>query len=437
MTVFELAYRLLGQYEASGKYVNLSLNSHMTDGLSKENKALLTALLYKTVEKKLTYDYYITSLAKRSMDNISPDVRDAIRLGLCALLDMNAFPDHAAVNEAVKLVGHKGERAFVNGILRRAARERDSLPIPDKNKNAARYYSVYYSIPLSTVKYFITLLGEESAVSFFESVNADERKTTVTVNTAKIGVEEYLSKLSKIGYEASFAKYSPVSIYISGSVDPRVLPGFSEGEFFVQDEASALAPLILGARPSELIIDVCAAPGGKSFLLSILSDGLAEVRSFDLHASKISLITSGAERLGLLGFKAEARDATLPDETLFGRADRVLCDVPCSGLGVLSKKPDLRYKDITLLEELSLLQKQILVASSKYLKEGGELVYSTCTLRREENEDVVEQFLSENPDFEVVEISIGDLKSESGMMTLYPHIHGTDGFFISKLRKKK
>jgi len=437
MTVFELAYRLLGQYEASGKYVNLSLNSHMTDGLSKENKALLTALLYKTVEKKLTYDYYITSLAKRSMDDISPEVRDAIRLGLCALLDMNTFPDHAAVNEAVNLVGHKGERAFVNGILRRAARERDSLPLPDKNKNAARYYSVYYSIPLATVKYFISLLGEESAASFFESVNTDDRKTTVTVNTAKLSVEEYLSKLSESGYKASPAKYSPISVYISGSVDPRGLPGFSEGEFFVQDEASALAPLILGARQDELIIDVCAAPGGKSFLLSMLSGGLADVRSFDLHSSKISLITSGAERLGLFGVKAEQRDATVPDETLFGRADRVLCDVPCSGLGVLSKKPDLRYKDITSLDELSTLQKQILVASSKYLKAGGELVYSTCTLRREENEDVVEYFLSENPDFERVEIGVGDLKSESGMITLYPHIHATDGFFISKLRKKK
>ncbi len=437
MTVFELAYRLLGQYETSGKYVNLSLSSHMTDGLSKENKAILTALLYKTVEKKLTYDYYISALSKRSMDKITPEARDALRLGLCALLDMKSFPDHAAVNEAVKLVRHKGERAFVNGVLRGAARQKEQLPLPDKNKNAARYYSVYYSIPLSTVKYFISLLGEEGAVSFFESVNTTERKTTLTVNTLKISVKEFIDKLSLAGYEASAAKYSPVSVYLFGSVDPRQLPGFSEGEFFVQDEASAIAPLTLGADKGELIIDTCSAPGGKSFLLSLISGDAAEVHSFDIHDSKLSLITAGAERLGLGGIRAEAKDAQLPEKSLFGKADRVLCDVPCSGLGVLSKKPDLRYKDITSLSSLSQLQLSILCASSKYLKPGGRLVYSTCTLRREENEDIVDKFLMDNPDFEAVDFAFSDLRSENGRMTLYPHIHGTDGFFISKLRKKK
>ena len=161
------------------------------------------------------------------------------------------------------------------------------------------------------------------------------------------------------------------------------------------------------------------------------------MRSFDLHESKIFLITSGAERLGLKGIKAEARDAELPSEELFGRADRVLCDVPCSGLGVLSKKPDLRYKDITALDSLSDLQYSILTASAKYLKTGGVMVYSTCTLRDEENGRVLDKFLSENADFEAVDFEISTLKSECGRLTLYPHIHGTDGFFISKLRKKK
>lgn len=437
MTIFELAYRLLGQYEASGKYVNLSLNSHMTDGLSKENKAILTALLYKTVEKKLTYDYYIAALSKRSIDMISPDVRDALRLGLCALLDMKSFPDHAAVNEAVKLVGHKGERAFVNGVLRTAARERDSLPLPDKNKNSARYYSVYYSIPLSTVKYFISLFGEESAVSFFESVNSTKRKTTLTVNTLKTDVKAFIEKLSQAGFEAMPAKYSPVSVYILGSVDPKIIPGFEDGEFFVQDEASALASLALGAKKGELIADVCSAPGGKSFLLAMLSEDTSEIHSFDIHESKMSLIKSGAERLGLKSVRADVCDASSPREELFGKADRVLCDVPCSGLGVLSKKPDLRYKDITSLDSLAELQLRILTESSKYLRCGGELVYSTCTLRREENEETVDKFLAENPDFEAVDFAFSDLKSKDGKVTLYPHIHGTDGFFISKLRKKK
>ena len=437
MTIFELAYRLLGEYEASGKYVNLSLNSHILDNVSREDKAILTALLYKTVENKLKYDYYISAISKRSIDKITPEARDAIRLGLCALLDMKSFPDYAAVNEAVKLIRHKGERSFVNGVLRSAARQKDCLPMPDKNKNAARYYSVYYSMPLATVKYFISSLGEEAAVSLFEAVNTHERKTTLTVNTLKISVEAFLQKLKEAGFDAEMGKYSSYSVIVSASVDPRQIPGFSDGEFFVQDEASAFSALVLGANPGELICDVCSAPGGKSFLLGIISADKTDIRSFDLHESKISLISSGAERLGLKSVAAAARDATSPCEELFEKADRVLCDVPCSGLGVLSKKPDLRYKDITSLSALSELQLEILFASSRYLKVGGELLYSTCTLRKEENENVVERFLAESPDFEAVDFSVGGLESRGGSLTLYPHIHGTDGFFISKLRKKK
>ena len=437
MTIFELAYRLLGQYEASGKYVNLSLNSHLIDGVSKENKSILTALLYKTVEKKLTYDYYISAISKRSMDKISPEARDAIRLGLCAMLDMKSFPDHAAVNEAVKLVRGKGEKSFVNGVLRAAAREKSSLPMPDKGKNAARYYSVYYSMPLATVKYFISLLGETDAVKLFESVNSPERKTTLTVNTLKISADDFISKLEGAGYPAKKSLYSPVSVCVEGSLDPRAIPGFSEGEFFVQDEASAISALALGVKEGESVADVCSAPGGKSFLIAIASSDKADVRSYDIHESKISLISSGAERLGLKSISAEPRDALMPDESLFGKIYKLLCDVPCSGLGVLSKKPDLRYKDVTALSPLSELQLSILTASSKYLKAGGELVYSTCTLRKEENTDVVEAFLLSNPDFERVDFSVGSLESENASLTLYPHIHGTDGFFISKLRKKK
>ena len=437
MTIFEIAYRLLGQYETSGTYVNLALNSHLLDGISKKDRAVLTALLYKTVEKKLTYDYYISALSKRSIDKISPEVRDALRLGFCALCDMKSIPDHAAVNEAVGLVRHKGERSLVNGVLRTAAREKENLPLPDKKKNASRYYSVYYSMPLSTVKYFISLLGEESAVAFFESVNSPERKTTLTVNTQKISVSDFVARLKSAGYEASVSELSPLSVCLSGSVDPRELSGFAEGEFFVQDEASALSALTLGAKKDELILDLCAAPGGKSFALAIISKDEADVRSFDIHESKLSLITSGAERLGLKSVSASVGDASVSAAELIGKADRVLCDVPCSGLGVLSKKPDLRYKDITLLESLSLLQLKILTTAASYLKAGGELVYSTCTLRKEENGDVLDAFLSANPEFETVDFAFGTQKSEGGRITLYPHIHHTDGFFISKLRKKK
>ena len=268
-------------------------------------------------------------------------------------------------------------------------------------------------------------------------VNSPDRKITLTVNTQKISVELFLEKLLKAGYEAKKSEYSELSVCVSGSCDPREISGFSEGEFFVQDEASALSALTLGAGCGELIIDTCAAPGGKSFALAVISGDRADIHSFDLHESKLSLISSGAERLGLKSVRAEERDATKPQEELFGMADAVLCDAPCSGLGVFSKKADLRYKDITSLSDLSELQYRILSESAKYLKAGGRLVYSTCTLRREENEDIVDRFLAENPDFEAEDFEFSSVRSERGRVTLYPHIHKTDGFFISKLRKKK
>ena len=260
MTVFQIAHRLLSQYEAGGAYVNLSLNSHLTDGLSREMKSSLTALLYKSVEKKLTYDYYISALSKRSIDKINPNTRDILRIGLCALLDMRAIPDHAAVNEAVKLATNKGERAFVNGILRAAAREKENLPLPDKEKNTPRYYSVYSSIPLATDKYFISLLGEASALELFEYINSSDRKVTLTVNTRKISVPDFIKKLQDQGYSVTRAKFSPVSVVVSGSFNRKVADGFESGEFFVQDEASALCATSVSAKAGELVIDVCSAP---------------------------------------------------------------------------------------------------------------------------------------------------------------------------------
>jgi 16S rRNA (cytosine967-C5)-methyltransferase len=186
----------------------------------------------------------------------------------------------------------------------------------------------------------------------------------------------------------------------------------------------------------DLVVDCCSAPGGKSFASAILSGDKAEIHSFDLHESKLSLIESGRDRLGLSSIVVDARDALTPDDQLLFRADKVICDAPCSGLGVLGKKPDLRYKDSSVMTELPPLQYNILTASSKYLKVGGELVYSTCTLNPDENELIVEKFLSENSGFEAVPFTVGNLESKNGMLTLLPHIHGTDGFFIAKIRRK-
>ena len=431
----KIALSVLMEAEASQKYINLALSSRSLDSLDGKERALLTSLVYTTVERKLTYDYYISAISKRSESSIDPYTKNLLRLGLCQLIDINSVPDFAAVNESVSLARNSGERSFVNGVLRTAARQKDNLPMPDENKNFRRYLSVKYSFPLAIVKHFDALYGREDTERLLDFFN-NEKYTDITVNTNKISIVEYKEKLKAAGVEFEENDLVPSSLRVKASVNPEKLSGFKYGLFFVQDRASAISAVALGAESGQLIIDVCSAPGGKSFAAAISTHNKADVRSFDIHESKLSLIESGKVRLGLSSITVGQRDALTPDESLVGKADRVICDAPCSGLGVLGKKPDLRYKDSSSLTELPALQYDILSASSLYLKQGGELVYSTCTLNPEENEGVVKKFISENPDFELASFAVGELEVSGGMLTLLPHIHGTDGFFVAKIRRK-
>lgn len=435
MNIRQIALRILDEYEAGDKYINLALSSHLTDNLSREEKAALTALLYSSVERKLTYDYYICAISKRSESDIDPHTKNILRLGLCQILDMHSIPDFAAVNETVKLARTKGEKSFVNGVLRYAAKNKDGLPMPDEQKNYRRYLSVKYSFPLAIVKHLDALYGREATESILNFYNT-EKYTDITVNTLKITVNDYIKELSAVGITAEQNALAPKSLRISSSVNPERLPGFDRGYFFVQDRASAICSKVLCAKENELIIDVCSAPGGKSLASAVLSADKSDIRSFDLHESKISLIEESANRLGFTSITVSQRDATTPDSDLIGKADKVICDAPCSGLGVLGKKSDLRYKDMESAFELPKLQLQILNSSAKYLKAGGVLVYSTCTLNPEENEKVVSQFLENNPDFVLTPFILGDTEYKEGMLTLLPHVHHTDGFFIAKITRK-
>ena len=435
MSVRALALSMLDECELEGKYVNLILNSRRTDRLTHEERASLTALLYTVTERRHTYDYYISSVAKRPVSDIDIHTLNILRLGVCQIVAMDSIPDFAAVNETVKLGRTKGERAFINGVLRAVVRckEAESLPMPDRKRSEARYLSVLHSFPLWLTKHFIGLLGAEAADRLLATFNKHDT-TDLTVNTLKISREELISRLRELGICAEPSPYSPITVRLSGSYDPRRLPGFAEGHFLVQDTASALSAVALAPTAGSRIIDVCACPGGKSFASAILAGGEAEILSLDIHESKLSLVTAGAERLGLR-LDVGLQDATEPREELFATFDRVICDAPCSGLGVLGKKSDMRYRDPAALVELPALQGRILAQSAKYLKVGGYMIYSTCTLNPEENERVVEKFLSENSEFTAEDFSFGDISSVCGMLTLYPHLHGTDGFFIAKLRR--
>lgn len=436
MTVRDIALSMLDSYELEGKYVNLLLSSHRADSLRAEERASLTALLYTVTERKLTYDYYISSVAKRDKASIDIHTLNILRLGACQIVDMCSIPDFAAVNETVNLARGKGERAFVNAVLRKIAllKKTGELPLPDRAKNPARYLSVYYSFPLWLTKHFVSLLGEDGAEALLSRFNIHD-STDITVNTSVISREEYIRMLGDAGYSAEPSGISSVSVRIFGSCDPKRLPGFAEGLFFVQDTASAVAVLALAPKPGDRIIDVCACPGGKSFASAAITENKAEILSLDLHESKLSLIESGAKRLGFSSIRIGSADAVIGKEELFGKFDKLICDAPCSGLGVLGKKPDIRYRDEAGLSELPELQYKILDSSSRYLRQGGEMIYSTCTLNPMENEEVVRRFLDTHHDFSSVEFEVGGLISTNGMITLYPHINNTDGFFVAKLRK--
>jgi 16S rRNA (cytosine967-C5)-methyltransferase len=431
MNVLACVLSSLTEHGELSKYSNLALSSHKLDGFTDEERRLFTRIFYTVLERKITYDYYISQVSERT--DISPRAMNILRIGACQLLDLST-PDYVAVNECVKLAGSVGERAFVNAVLREIARRRNTLFLPNKDKNFARYLSVKYSFARPIVRHFISEFGQEDAeklLSYFNSV----RYTDLSVNLLKISREEFIEKLKAQGISAEASEYSSFGVRISESVNPCHLFGYNEGLFFVQDEASRVLCEALDVKKGMRVIDVCSAPGGKSMAIASLTLDGCEIFSFDLKRSKLSLIESSKERLGFNSVTVRELDAKNPDEALFKTADRVVCDVPCSGLGILAKKSDMRYKELSDVPSLTDIQYEILSKSKSYLKSNGILTYSTCTLNRAENEDVVNRFLLENPDFSLEPFTVGKLSANMGMITMYPTVHNTDGFFIAKLRR--
>ena len=308
---------------------------------------------------------------------------------------------------------------------------------PPREKNPLRYLSVAYSVPLPLVRLFAAQYGEEETEKLLAAFSVSA-PLTLRVNTLRVSREDLKKELLARGIDITETPYAPTGLRLSCSADPTSLYGFFEGYFYVQDEASQVAVAALSASSVEeggLIIDTCACPGGKSFGAAMDAGNRARVLSFDLHESKLPLIVSGAERLGISSVTAAVRDGQTPAPDLFGKADRVLCDAPCSGLGVIGKKPDLRYRPFEGVEELPALQQKLLHAASLYTKKGGILVYSTCTLNEAENGGVCREFLKNHPEYVAEDFSVGLLSSTDGQLTLLPHVHHTDGFFVAKFRR--
>lgn len=435
MNVRRIALDTLCKCESAAQYANLALDSRIKKfNISGDDRALFTVLVYGTIEHKLTLDYYIDTLSSIPANKIDGETRNILRLGLYQLIYMRTA-DHAAVNETVALAPARS-RGFVNAILRGFLRKKDSISLPSPEDNPYRALSVRYSFPEPTCKKLCDSFGTDEAERLINAM-CRPAPLTLRVNTLRVSRDQLLEKLSDIGLQASKTKLSPYGVVLEQNVPYSLLEDKLGGLFMVQDEASQLAVAALDPVKGDSVIDVCACPGSKSFSAAIQMENSGEIKAYDISKSKLPLISSGAQRLGIDIIKAESHDGRILIDELSGWADRIICDVPCSGYGVVAKKPDIRYKDISAAAALPEIQYSILCTAAQYLKKGGVMVYSTCTVLPEENLENVKRFLSaHSEDFELIPIKAGGLEAAEGYVTLMPHIHGTDGFFICKIRRK-
>lgn len=402
-------------------YSNITLNSVLNSiDLSSTDKAFASALFYGVLDRKITLDFVIDSLIKTPLSKVDSFTKEVLRVGLYQIMFMDKIPDSAAVNEAVKIIKNSKKRhnsGFVNAVLRAAIRAERLLPADDSVKSL----SVKYSCPEWIVESFISDYSLETAKALLEET-LKAAPIFIRVNTLKIIKQDLLQKLINSGVEAIEVEGID-AIRINGGLAIEKSELYKNGLFHVQDLSSQKCAEILAAKENERVLDVCAAPGGKSFTTAILMKNKGEVVSKDLYDKRTNLIALGAKRLGIDIIKTSTGDATVLDEKI-GLFDAVICDVPCSGLGIIRRKPDIKYKPVTDFEELEETQAKIFENAAKYLKSGGRIVYSTCTLRKNENEKQIEAFLAKNPDF-----------SLQYMHTFMPQDDKTDGFFVAKLQK--
>ena len=420
----EVAWQVLNRCDASEQYSNIALDIAIKRAdLKDSDRGLLTALVYGTIERRITLDASIEHLAARGTKELPQEVRNLLRMGIYQMAFLDRIPDHAAVNETVALAPKK-YRGFVNAILRAFVRNGKQLSYPNRDTDPMGYLSVRYSFCPEICDTFVASFGLVRTEELFAAFEK-EPPLTVRVNTLQTSRAALIERWRADGLRVEETAESEHGIRVLDKIPVTALYGFEEGLFFVQDEASQLCVKVLDVSKGMRVLDACACPGSKSFGAAMDLQNTGSVTSCDLHKNKLSLVTSGAERLGITNLLVMEQDARVRREEWVGAFDRVLCDVPCSGFGVFAKKPELHYKNPAESERLPKIQADILDNASAYVKTGGKLVYSTCTLLPDENERNVAAFLERNDGFSLLE-----------QRTLTPDRDGTDGFFYAVLIKR-
>lgn len=437
-TVRQAAFEALLKIQREDAYSNLVVDAALKENehFDDRDKAFFSNLVYGTLDRLILIDYNLGLYLNQPVRKLKPELHTILRLGAYQLLFLDKVPSRAAVNESVNLA-KVNKSAFaaslVNAVLRRVAD--NGLQLPEGEKKGPAYLAIKYSCPEWLISLWIDAYGLENAVAIAEKA-LEPAPVIIKVNTTKTTVDDLIWKLAEDGVIAEKSEKFPDSLVLENTGAVEELAAYKEGLFHAQDFASQLCCRAVDAQIGETVFDLCSAPGGKAFTIAEAMQNTGCVRAFDIYQSRVDLIRSGAKRLGLINVYTYLSDASIFNEN-YGMADRVLCDVPCSGLGIIRRKPEIRFKKAADIDNLPELQYRILCNATRYLKDGGRLVYSTCTLNPKENEEVCNRFLAEHPEFEAVEVlpEIPRYNGKDKYLTLMPHIHSTDGFFVAAFCK--
>lgn len=435
----DTALKVLIACRTHGAWADAALKAQLArDQLSPQDAALCSRIVYGVTQNRLLLDFYLAAYCSQKPDHLQPPLLDILRLGAYQILFLDKVPDRAAVSEAVELAKRSGRgqaAGLVNAVLRKLSQNKNALPpIPDRDE--AKFLSIRYSHPKWLVKRLLELLGREEAEAFLAADNT-AAPLTVQVNPLKTTPEKLTAELEALGVRVTPHAWVPGCLELFGTGDLTALEPFQAGHFLVQDGAAALAARAAAVTPGQRVLDVCAAPGGKSFGAAFAMEDRGEILACDLHENKLKRIQDGARRLGLTSIRTAAADGREFRPEWEAAFDTVLVDAPCSGLGIIRKKPDTRYKKADDLFTLPVVQQAILDNACRYVKPGGVLVYSTCTILPEENQQVTDAFLAQHRDFSREDLPLPDQAGQAdGQVTLWPHRHDTDGFYICRMRRQ-
>ncbi len=443
------AFDILLRVEKERSYADILIDRAASSGeLRGPDRGLLTELVYGVLRHRGTLDHIVNQFSHQKADKLERSVLILMRLGLYQLLFLDRIPVSAAVNETVNLANALAPRAsgMINAVLRRADRERGEIRYPDRQSEPVAFLAARYSHLSWIIRQWIDQLGFDESEALAKAMS-DAPPLMLRTNTLKISRDELLSRLESKGIIAVPARFSPDGINVTTRVPLAGLPEFREGLCTIQDESSQMTAIFLAPRPGERVLDVCAAPGGKTTHLAQLMENRGEILAGDSAPRKLALIEESARRLGITIITTVTLDATMPfsegpSQLMEGkRFDKVLVDAPCSGLGVLRRNPDGKWrKTPDDIKELSARQKAILGNSANLLNDDGTLLYATCSTTSEENEEVISDFLSKRPDFMLEDLrshfpELAELFTDTGCFRSWPHRHGMDGFFAARLRR--